>query len=647
MALNALVRNVGDVDASGFDVEFFDGDPAAGGISVGATRVASLAAGASTTATVNWEVPTASERLICAVVDPKRLQPEEITLEDNVAFASLKVLTLPDFAVSQGALSLAPPLPKPGEAATLAVTVANLGDQGARNLVVSAFNGSPVAGIRLAPDVTVPTLAGKAGATVHFSFDAPADAGLASITVVVNSDAAIKERVKDNNTETISLATQVGDYAVSEAFISPNGDGVKDSTVFSYRLPEAMPVTIQVSDEQSRLLRTGRPAGTAASGAWSWDGLDDEGRLVPDGRYELVVRNADGLVLGGATVEIDTNRSSLLSAMGTPLGINAGLTCSLPRNVPVESIREGSGFYLNVPTAQDVAIDLPAGIYRQDDWGRGMHLVLGGLSRPGDVSSVPSGWRSFVADEQGTRLVAYNSDLDHLVASGGEGEGRKLISTKALRSLISLSHDGSEVFVHLGDGNLGAIHIGTGAVRALGAESVYDVRLSPDRTRLLAEASAIGTLLVNLVNGHVRALPNDHRYYWSPDGRLVVGQTQTELLVLNADGNELRQVSLENVVGQEAWSEDSAELYLPVAPDCTVSEDGASRRCAITIRRIEIVSGRVTDIPPFVETFDTANGRPGSLIVHLVAVPGRHEVLASVSMGGDIGVSRRDRKSVG
>src|SRR2546427_5011063 len=95
------------------------------------------------------------------------------------------------------------------------------------------------------------------------------------------------------SSDLISLATQVGDYAVSEAFISPNGDGVKDSTVFSYRLPEAMPVTIQVSDEQSRLLRTGRPAGTAASGAWSWDGLDDEGRLVPDGRYELVVRNAE------------------------------------------------------------------------------------------------------------------------------------------------------------------------------------------------------------------------------------------------------------------------------------------------------------------------------------------------------------------
>lgn len=640
MTLSALVRNVGDVDATAFDVEFFDGDPAAGGISLGATRVASLAAGSSTTATVNWEVPNASERLIFAVVDPKRSQPEEITLDDNVAFASLRVLTLPDFAVSQGALSLAPPLPKPGETATLAVTVANLGDQGARNLVVSAFNGSPAAGIRLAPDVTVPVLAGKAGATVHFSFDAPAGAGLSSITVVVNPDAAIKERVKDNNTATISLATQAGDYAVSEAFISPNGDGVKDSTVLSYRLPAAMAVTIQVSDDQFQLVRTGRPAGSGASGSWSWDGLDDEGRLVPDGRYELAVRNADGLVLGGATVEIDTNRSSLLSVMGTPLGINAGLTCSLPRNVPVESIREGSGFYLNVPTAQDVAIDLPAGIYRQDDWGRGMHLVLGGLSLPGDVSGAPSGWRSFVADEQGTRLVAYNSDLEHLVVSGGEGEGRKLISTQALRSLIGLSHDGSEVFVHLGDGNLGAIHIGTGAVRALGAESVYDVRLSPDRTRLLAEASAIGTLLVNLVNGHVRALPNDHRYYWSPDGRLVVGQTPIELLVLNADGNELRQVSLENVVGQEAWSEDSAELYLPVAPDCTVSEDGASRRCAITIRRIEIVSGHVTDIPPFFETFDMANGRPGSPIVHLVAVPGRHEVLASVSMGGDIGASR-------
>ncbi|MFT8104052.1 CARDB domain-containing protein, partial [Salmonella enterica] len=92
--------------------EFFYGDPTAGGISVGATRVASLAAGASTTASVNWEVPTASERLIFAVVDPKRWHPEEITLEDNVAFASLKVLTLPDFAVSQGALTLSPAQPQ-------------------------------------------------------------------------------------------------------------------------------------------------------------------------------------------------------------------------------------------------------------------------------------------------------------------------------------------------------------------------------------------------------------------------------------------------------------------------------------------------------------------------------------------------------
>src|SRR2546427_12425804 len=67
-------------------------------------------------------------------------------------------------------------------------------------------------------------------------------------------------------------------YTLSLHDALPIWDGVKDSTVFSYRLPEAMPVTIQVSDEQSRLLRTGRPAGTAASGAWSWDGLDDEDR---------------------------------------------------------------------------------------------------------------------------------------------------------------------------------------------------------------------------------------------------------------------------------------------------------------------------------------------------------------------------------
>src|SRR2546427_6997482 len=45
-------------------------------------------------------------------------------------------------------------------------------------------------------------------------------------------------------------------YTLSLHDALPIWDGVKDSTVFSYRLPEAMPVTIQVSDEQSRLLRT-------------------------------------------------------------------------------------------------------------------------------------------------------------------------------------------------------------------------------------------------------------------------------------------------------------------------------------------------------------------------------------------------------
>src|SRR5256885_9958385 len=70
------------------------------------------------------------------------------------------------------------------------------------------------------------------------------------------------------------------------------------------------------------------------------------------------------------------------------------------------------------------------------------------------------------------------------------------------------------------------------------------------------------------------------------------------------------------------------------------AEDGIRDYKVTGVQTCVFRSGRVTDIPPFVETFDTANGRPGSLIVHLVAVPGRHEVLASVSMGGDIGVSR-------
>lgn len=635
MALNALVRNVGDVDASGFDVEFFDGDPAAGGISVGATRVASLAAGASTTATVNWEVPTASERLIFAVIDPKRSQPEEITLEDNVAFTSLKVLTLPDFAVSQGALTLSPAQPQSGEATRLAVIVSNLGEQLASDVVFSLFNGNRDQGIKLAPDVVLPRLAGKATATVQFAFNAPAMADTASFTVVVNPDFAIKERVRDNNVATITLGAQSGNFSLSEKIISPNGDGTKDSTVMTYRLPTAMPVTVQVMDDKGRALRTGRPRDSGPIGSWQWDGLDDDGRLVQDGMYELTVRNADGMALGSDTVEVDTNRSPLLAAIGTPMGMSAALTCGIWQ-MPTDlvPIGNGEGFFLAYPW--DWETDRPAGIYRSDEWGHNLRLVMRGLS-----DSNGTMWGKFVSNAQGTKIVGQNLvNSPQLVIFGGEGEGIRGIPTDDVFRLKGLVNNDSEVLVETSRDGLVTIDIVNGQ-RTLVIPGAKEARVSPDRMRFIALGNEIS--LANLSNHTVRELPPAENYYWSPNGLFLMGNTEKSWLIFDANGNFFNEIKIPEDIGltvgwdrrlMNVWAEDSSEFYIPTAAKCRDLGDGYSVECEATIQRVNISSGKRSEIASFKNVFDSRSEQLDISFVYRV-IPGRYELLVSALKPGD------------
>lgn len=631
LVLSALVRNTGDVDSTGFDVEFYEGDPAAGGALIGTSRLAALPANGSATAAVNWVVPTASERLVFVALDKKRAQPSEVTLDDNVAFASLKVLSLPDFALSPGAISLAPRLPRPGEATQMTVTVANLGEQAASGVVVSVFSGNPTAGVKLVPDGVVPALAAKSSASVQFSFNAPASASLTDITVVVNPQFVIKERVRDNNQTTVTLGTQDGNFSVSESFISPNGDGIKDRTVLTYRLTAATAATAAtalVLDEQGRILRNSGPLGSGTTGAWSWDGLDTDGRLVPDGKYELVVRNAQDVVLGGATVEVDTNRSPLLTAIGTSVGANAGLTCSAPQGTSVRSIRDGSGFYLDVRTALDPAVDLPAGIYRQDDWGRGLRMVLAG---PLDNNTGQSRqWSSHVFNHQGTRLVAYDQMQAQLLSSGGEGEGRRVIFTRPINGLVDLVKNGDEVLVQSEESKLLAIDTRTGAQRVLIGKYVYNVAVSPDKTRLIASTDSGVTLWVDVASGNSKELPNSGSYYWSPNGAFLVTRLDGRLLLLDSNGDHYGEIQAAKQNGREAWAEDSSELYLPTSSGCLVSQDGRHSECSITLYRIDVVSGQRTVVQSFTEKLDLKKFSPTGVGVDLAVVPGRYELLASL-----------------
>ncbi len=141
------MRNNGGQPASNVEVAFYEGDPAQGAPRIGdVVTIPSIAAGGSAVATLVWpRVPDAADRVIHVVVDPANKIPE-FSEDDNSAFEVLSILSLPDPAVSEASLSLAPRFPAPSEPVTLTVTVSNLGEQDVQGLAVRAYDGDPAAG---------------------------------------------------------------------------------------------------------------------------------------------------------------------------------------------------------------------------------------------------------------------------------------------------------------------------------------------------------------------------------------------------------------------------------------------------------------------------------------------------------------------
>jgi len=97
--------------------------------------------------------------------------------------------------------------------------------------------------------------------------------------------------------------------------LSPNGDQDHDATTATYTLSEEANVTVQVFSEAGGLVRTlsTQQPQTAGQHFVVWDGRDDLGQAVADGRYRLQV-TAKGAVRAasqGVSLQVDTQPPAL------------------------------------------------------------------------------------------------------------------------------------------------------------------------------------------------------------------------------------------------------------------------------------------------------------------------------------------------
>jgi flagellar hook assembly protein FlgD len=112
---------------------------------------------------------------------------------------------------------------------------------------------------------------------------------------------------------------KIYDVGLGTAYISPDGDGLRDGVTLTCRLSEQADWRLEVRNEAGGLVRSVSGSGTAVETTWS--GRDNDGTPVPDGAYTLTLGAGNGhgeARPATAVVRVDTTPPQLQSAAVDP-----------------------------------------------------------------------------------------------------------------------------------------------------------------------------------------------------------------------------------------------------------------------------------------------------------------------------------------
>jgi len=331
--ISAIVRNDGFAPADSVEVYFYKGVPGTDGILLHSETIQSISPDSASTVSFIWtNIPDSGEVLLYVEVDPSDTV-SEFNENDNIAFEILNIITLPDLTLSSSSIILTPSFPKDGDTVSIDVAVLNSGGQDATNVTVIAYEGNEEISTQV-----IPLIPGNFQAAVSFTYDTSGKTGAHEITVAVDPDNTIMEQSNDNNTASRFIGVQDANLWLTEQYISPNGDGIQDSTQFFFRLDLQQSVKIIVVNKKGETVRTfsGDGLENITGGNITWKGLNDNGMVVDDGDYQVQIVDLSNNILGGLLVVVDTNRLPLTEAIGTKYLVKNNILEKLPVNAVIE-----------------------------------------------------------------------------------------------------------------------------------------------------------------------------------------------------------------------------------------------------------------------------------------------------------------------
>lgn len=197
VSLNVMVSNVGDLDASNVEVTLYLDGSKYGGVQV----IPTIQAGENPqVATWYWTATLGMHSLRFVVDEANKIQ--ELNESNNTANATLSVTQVnylrPDLSITQSSIAMSPNPPEKGMVIKFNVTVANIGNDSARNFAVTLTMDGAVM-----TNTTVPFLA--AGSTIVVSGAWMAIAGSHTFSATADSGRTVNESSETNNQASVTL----------------------------------------------------------------------------------------------------------------------------------------------------------------------------------------------------------------------------------------------------------------------------------------------------------------------------------------------------------------------------------------------------------------------------------------------------------
>lgn len=374
--ISAVVHNNGFAGISDVEAELFLGIPSAGGILIDTRTLSHISSSSSENVLFSWnDIDARGKNKLYIKVRPVNGQ-EEIKENDNTLIFEKDIASICDLAVSDGSLSFDPLIVNNQNHTDIRLNISNLGEQQS-----PGFKASFYCRKKLIKEEIIEPLDGNSSKTYSFEYDVSGmEKDWYGISCILDEEGSVKEQDKANNKASGKFGIQDSDIFVTEKYISPNGDKIKDKTVFNFKLDEPSDVNVRIVDDSGKIVKKiHKPDFSDCSGGFAeWNGDDENGTVVFDGEYKFQLIDEKFGVIAEEIVAVDNNRLPVSEAVGTRYLLNKNISCSFrePQKVTWLSDESGILFYINSYSGEEYN---KTGVYLMSPLGESVKLLTPAL----------------------------------------------------------------------------------------------------------------------------------------------------------------------------------------------------------------------------------------------------------------------------